>query len=117
MPGSQPFIINDLQISFIRVPMHRYKTGTIKAVLALKHLVLYKRHTTSCRVNKMDIPADAKRYYMDCPCPIWIVGRTAQGHLVPRQSTGESDLKAAETQRAVIIEKSKAIAREEAVKG
>jgi hypothetical protein len=97
--------------------MHRYKTGTIKAVLALKHLVLYKRHTTSCRVNKMDIPADAKRYYMDCPCPIWIVGRTAQGHLVPRQSTGESDLKAAETQRAVIIEKSKAIAREEAVKG
>lgn len=95
--------------------MHRYNSGTIRGMQALKYLVLYKRHTASCLVNEMDIPARAKRYYMECPCPIWIVGRT-QGHLVPRQSTGESDLKAAEAQRAIIIEKSKAIAREEAVK-
>ena len=83
---------------------------------ALKSLVLYKRHVASCPVNELDIPPRARRYYMDCSCPIWIVGRTPRGHLVPRQSTGESDLKAAEAQRAIIIEKSNALARQDAVR-
>src|SRR6266704_2641473 len=44
---------------------------------------------------------------MECGCPIWIVGRTPRGDLVPRQSTGFSDLKQAEAVRASLIARTK----------
>ncbi len=84
---------------------------------ATEELVLYKRHSSDCPVLDMDdLSADAKRFYMDCECPIWVVGRTPNGHLVPRQSTGTRDLAAAQVQCKTIIAKSNAVAREEAAK-
>jgi Phage integrase SAM-like domain len=40
---------------------------------------------------------------MDCDCPIWLVGRTPTGDIVPRQSTGEIDLRKAEAVRESIL--------------
>ena len=39
---------------------------------------------------------------MDCNCPIWTAGRTANGE-IPRQSTGTRDLKTAEAILAALI--------------
>lgn len=50
-------------------------------------LVLFKRHTNSCAVHKLRMPAARRRYWMDCKCPVWVVGRTPDGKEVPRQST------------------------------
>lgn len=50
---------------------------------------------------------------MECGCPIWIVGRTPRGDLVPRQTTGFSDLKQAEAVRASLL----AHAKNESVHG
>jgi integrase/recombinase XerD len=84
---------------------------------ATEGLVLYKRHSSGCPVVKMDdLSADAKRHYMDCECPIWVVGRTANGHLVPRQSTGARDLETAQAQCKTVIAKSNAVEKAEAVK-
>ena len=44
---------------------------------------------------------------MECDCPIWIVGRTPRGDIVPRRSTGFSDLKQAEAVRASLIAQAK----------
>jgi hypothetical protein len=43
-----------------------------------------------------------QRLFMDCECPIWMYGRTGDG-LVPRQSTGTSDLAEPEAQRASLV--------------
>ena len=63
-----------------------------------------------------DLTPEAKRHYMECVCPIWVVGRTANGHLVPRQSTGARDLETAQAQCKTIIAKSNALAKAEAAK-
>ncbi len=63
-------------------------------------LVLYKRHAPSCAVHKTKLPTEAQRYWFECECPIWIVGRTPDGAVVPRQSTGCYSLKEAEAVRA-----------------
>lgn len=70
-------------------------------------LTLYKRHAASCTVLNMKLKPEARRYFFDCPCPIWIVGRTPSGDIVPRQSTGESELRKAEAVRATLIRQSK----------
>jgi integrase/recombinase XerD len=44
---------------------------------------------------------------MECECPIWIVGRTPIGDLVPRQSTGYSDIRQAEALRASFFTEAK----------
>jgi hypothetical protein len=66
-------------------------------------VVLYKRHNPTCKVHKTRLPHAARRFWMECSCPIWIVGRTPRGDVVPRQSTGFSDLKQAEAVRASLI--------------
>jgi integrase/recombinase XerD len=65
-------------------------------------LTLYRRHLKSCKVLKLKISARAKRLYIECECPIWMYGRTEKV-MVPRQSTGTSDLKVAEAQRLALI--------------
>src|SRR5258708_20262174 len=70
-------------------------------------ILLYKRHNPNCKVHKTRLPHSARRFWMECGCPIWIVGRTPRGDLVPRQSTGFSDLKQAEAVRASPIARTK----------
>jgi hypothetical protein len=70
-------------------------------------IVLYKRHNPSCQVHKTRLPHSTRRFWMDCSCPIWIVGRTPRGDIVPRQSAGFSDLKQAEAVRASLITQAK----------
>lgn len=70
---------------------------------AHRGLVLYKRHNSTCTVNRSRIPAAKRRFWMDCDCQIWIVGRLATGEVVPRQPTGCTNLKQAEAVRAAHI--------------
>lgn len=65
-------------------------------------LTLYRRHSADCPVLNLPLPAKAKRLYMDCECPLWMCGRTDTA-AVPRQSTGLTDLKAAEALRASLV--------------
>lgn len=65
-------------------------------------LSLYRRHSASCKVHKLKLSAHVKRAYMACACPIWMYGRTSTA-LVPRQSTGTSDLKEAEAMRDALL--------------
>jgi integrase len=69
-------------------------------------LTLYRRHLVSCAVAKSKISARAKRLAMNCQCPIWMYGR-AGNNIVPRQSTGFTDLADAEAMRAALIAQSK----------
>jgi integrase/recombinase XerD len=69
-------------------------------------LTLYRRHTATCIVTKSKLSSRAKRSAMDCQCPIWIYGRTANS-MVPRQSTGFTDLAQAEAMRAALMAQSK----------
>ena len=70
---------------------------------AREDLILYKRHVEACPVHKIKLPVDKRRYWMDCDCPIWIVGRTPDGSVVPRQSTGERDLEKARAFRLALM--------------
>ncbi len=70
-------------------------------------IVLYKRHNPTCKVHKSRLPFAARRFWMECDCPIWIVGRTPRGDIVPRQSTGFFHLKQAEAVRASLIAQAK----------
>jgi integrase/recombinase XerD len=67
-------------------------------------LTLYRRHRETCRVHQTKLSAAAKRRYMDCECPIWIYGNTADGH-VPRQSVGTTEQPVAEAQRQALLKK------------
>ena len=69
-------------------------------------LTLYRRHTRSCAVRKSRLSARAKRKAMGCDCPIWMYGRTGNT-LVPRQSTGFTDLADAESMRDALTAQSK----------
>jgi integrase/recombinase XerD len=69
-------------------------------------LALYRRHMRACAVHKTNLPARAKRHYAGCDCPIWIYGRT-RNELIPRQSTGLTNLSEAEALRDSLIAKSK----------
>lgn len=61
-------------------------------------LTLYRRHLKGCAVHKLGLPPRAVRLYSDCQCPIWMYGRTDTA-MVPRQSTGYTDMAAAEALR------------------
>jgi integrase len=69
-------------------------------------LTLYRRHIGTCTVAKSTISARAKRAAMGCQCPIWMYGRTGNS-VVPRQSTGFTDLAEAEALRDTLIAQSK----------
>ncbi len=73
---------------------------------AHEDLILYKRHTPDCAVHKTRIPPDKQKYWMDCQCPIWIVGRVPNGDIYPRQSTKLRDEGAAIAFRAGLLKKS-----------
>ncbi len=77
--------------------------GTIWSMKAHRGLVLYKRHNSTCVVNRSKIPSAKRRFWMDCDCQIWIVGRMPTGEIVPRQPTGCTDIKKAEAVRAAHI--------------
>jgi integrase/recombinase XerD len=70
---------------------------------AVQSLVLFKRHLKNCTVHKSKVPKNARRFWMECSCPIWIYGRTPKGDIVPRQSTGFSDLQQAEGMRDSLL--------------
>ena len=57
---------------------------------AHQSVVLYKRHTPSCPVHETRLPKRRRRYWMECDCVIWMVGRTEQ-QVYHRQSTGFSN--------------------------
>lgn len=83
---------------------HRY-TETLQSGMPNAHrgLVLYKRHLRSCPIRNAKLKPSTRRFRMDCDCPIWMVGRTPSGNIVPRQSTGEIDLRKAEAVRDAIL--------------
>jgi hypothetical protein len=58
-------------------------------------ITIYRRHLKKCDVHKLGLPASALRSYIECECPIWMVGRT-DSSILPRQSTGLTNMKAAE---------------------
>jgi len=66
-------------------------------------LVLYRRHTSDCALNKSRIPVSQRKFYMNCSCPIWLYGRTPAGDVVARQSTNTNDLKMAEAVRDFLL--------------
>jgi integrase/recombinase XerD len=70
---------------------------------ATRVLILYKRHLKECTVNNSRVPINKRRFWMNCDCPIWIYGRTPAGDIVPRQSTGYSDLKKAQAFRSTFM--------------
>ena len=70
---------------------------------ALRSLILYKRHTPQCPVQRSRVPRNKRRFYFECGCPIYIKGRTLAGDLVPKQSTGFWDLKKAEALRDSLL--------------
>ncbi len=72
-------------------------------VHAHENLVLFKRHYDACSVHESRIPVENRRFWMECECPIWIVGRTPNGDLVPRQSTGCRNIKEAEAFRLSLM--------------
>src|SRR5260370_6573359 len=74
---------------------------------AHRGLVLFKRHLRSSPTSKSNLKASQRRFRMDCDCPVWMVGRTPTGDVVPRQSTGESDLRRAEAVRDSILRQTK----------
>ena len=74
---------------------------------ALRSLILYKRHTPQCPVQRSRIPRKKRRFYFECGCPFYIKGRTLAGDLVPKQSTGFSDLKKAEALRDSLLAQAK----------
>lgn len=84
---------------------------------AHRGLVLYKRHNSTCAVNRSKIPLAKRRFWMDCDCQIWIVGRLPTGERVPRQPTGCTDLKEAEAVRAAHIAHFAKAAKADAVHG
>jgi hypothetical protein len=125
MPGSQPFRLNNLHRQMeartdVRPNIGTKQAptgGTLPRMRATTDVILYNRHSKTCPVLKMpDLAEDAKRYYMECDCPIRVVGRTPEGNLVPRQTTGTKTLEEAEAQVRAILAKSKTITKEEAVK-
>ena len=67
-------------------------------------LVLYKFHSKDCAVHKSRIPVANRRYWMECDCWIWIVGRTPNGDLVPRQTTKCRNLKDAQAFRLALMQ-------------
>jgi integrase len=69
-------------------------------------LVLYRRHTKTCKVHKTKLAARAKRYYEDCECPIWMSGHT-DTESFPRRSTKLTDWAAAEAFRKSQLKNSK----------
>jgi integrase len=58
----------------------------------LTGLVYYKRHATTCPITRNRMTAAKRMLAFDCACPFWCRGRTPAGALVPRQSTGLTDL-------------------------
>lgn len=62
----------------------------------LQGVVLYKRHSRTCLISKLDIPGRDKRYQMDCECVVWVTGRTPDGQPIARQSTGQTTCELAE---------------------
>jgi integrase/recombinase XerD len=69
-------------------------------------LILYRRHKKNCDVHKLGLPARAKRLWAECQCPIWMYGRTDTSR-VSRQSTGYTDMAAAQALRASLDAKGK----------
>ena len=67
-------------------------------------LVLYKFHSKDCVVHKSRIPVANRRYWMECDCWIWIVGRTPSGAVVPRQTTKCRTLKEAQAVRLALMQ-------------
>lgn len=72
-------------------------------------LTLYRRHLKACPVHKSKLPSRAKRHYDSCQCPIWIYGHTEDGTLIPRESTGLTDMAEAEALRSSITSKGKSL--------
>jgi Phage integrase SAM-like domain len=69
-------------------------------------LTLFKQHfNKQCPAYTLKLPARNRRFYFECPCPFWIVGRTPAGDVVPRQAIGTSDPKKAEAYRQSLLEK------------
>ena len=69
-------------------------------------ITLYRRHLKGCDVHKLGLPARAKRGYAECECPVWVYGRT-DTTLIPRQSTGRTDMAAAEAYRNALAAQGK----------
>ncbi len=69
---------------------------------AYSTVILYKRHGKNCPVHKSRVPKKARKFFMDCACPIWMQGRSPSG-IVPRQTTGLSNLRDAEAVRASLF--------------
>jgi hypothetical protein len=87
-------------------PFFVLKTGLHWVVPAIKnHLELYKRHSANCTVHRLKPKLKPKtlKFYFDCGWHVWIVGRTPDGDIVPRQSTGESDIRKAEGQPVSLV--------------
>src|ERR1035441_3047286 len=73
----------------------------------VRSLVLFKRHLKTCDIHQSRIAKSARRFFMECECPIWIYGRTPNGDIVPRQSTGFSDPKRAAAARDSLLRQNK----------
>jgi integrase/recombinase XerD len=81
-------------------------------------LVLYKRHSAGCEVHATKLSEPAKRFYFECTCPIWINGTIpGTNDVMPRQATGEKDLKRAEAFRDAQIASRTRITADNAVMG
>jgi hypothetical protein len=67
--------------------------------------MLYKRPKANCEVHKTKLSETAERFYWECACPLWITDLLPDGPALDRQTTGASDLEAAEAIRNALIAK------------
>lgn len=74
----------------------------------LDSVILFKRHASGCAVNRSRVPPKKREFWMECDCQIWIRGRTPAGDVIPRQTTGFSDLKQAEAMRDALLSQGRA---------
>lgn len=80
-------------------------------------LVLYKRHTSRCKVHEMSIAPKEKNFWFACDCPFAMTGKTPSGDIFPRQTLGVMTLTEAEAYRAAIIRKAGAQDLDTSAKG
>ena len=102
MPGSQTFKINKIQEKIDR----QYEPWYCQAMRGHQQngLILFKRHQNCQSAELMSrVPAANRKFWFECDCPFWIVGRTPSGDSVPRQTTGFSDPVKAEAFRAAVL--------------
>lgn len=88
--------MNVLKVTEARIFVQTlYKIRSDTDYSGVMPLIIYRRHSTRCRVHTLGLSAREVRHYRDCECPIWAYGITDTAEY-PRQSLHTRDWAVAE---------------------